>query len=207
MVHHDLNPPFFEAVRRLGFELCRELAKQGHEVHVVTGFVKKEDSFPVEIEGVSFHRIPQSSFSRALPERLRRLHEEEKLHIIHFQNTLLSKRFIRPLSLIVRRIQVPTVAYMCMQPVVPLREFVRFARLGSMGDELSLDPGYYIAGLLASRLLVRTEFNLVRHVVASSDYIRNQLVRIGVPREKTEVVYPYVDIDRFIGTIDRDPRV
>lgn len=166
-------------IERVVEEFAKELAQQGHDVHVVTTYRNGGNKRFETTEGVALHRIPDTryylgkigsvfsidllSINYSIKQYIRLL---ESSDIVHTFTPLVWKPFSTPL----------------------IAHYHHWDDPNEMLDYLHLPTNHF---------LWMQCYDLADRIVAVSNYSANDLSSRGVSREKIDIVPNGVDINRF----------
>ena len=201
MVDYDINPPWKEGVRRLAFELCKQLIKNGHSVTVVT------ESRPKMLEtdninGTIFNRLSEKPFCLFVVKRIKELHQKNNFDILHFHNALINRSFAMALWRLRKALNIPMVSYTLLQSIFSMNTFSRFLKLAPR-EFFSL-YSYYIAGTFVPKRFVRAEFEVMDRIITSSENLRREMLNLGIESKRTEVIYPFIDLEELLSHANPD---
>jgi len=189
IVGAGLNPPFIEAQKKLALELSRQLARNGHVVHVVTesSVTSKREK---KVDGIFFHRYQEHMCPPAFAKTIVKLNRYYKFDIIHNQNLTIKKSNLlmsRPL----RKLGVPILSYFCLEPSLGFGNWVRL---------VVNDPKDGLMRMLEfnPRSITKLQLASAGKIVTSSNFLKRRLLETWHDQENViEVIYPFIDVREF----------
>src|SRR6266571_6555259 len=105
----NIQPPWNEAVKNMGYELARQLCNLGHDVHLIT-----DGRIPSGYDDrVRTHILSQRGFWRSAVKTILKLESDGLLDLVHVHNLVIHRSFSPFLGVLRKRSRLPIVAYCC----------------------------------------------------------------------------------------------
>lgn len=181
IVGENLNPPWVEGVRNIGYELAKSLCEIGNEVHILTRGAGEHEQEP--IDGITFHRVRGSIFVKG-PEVLESLRD---IDIVHFHHFHIHKAFLLwAMRQELRKLK--SVGYVCLPSFLSLRNWL--SRFTNHPIE-----AFTRVGCISHPGMVRKQIAMVDETIVSSNCIA-EILR-NVDGHDLEVIPPPIDVQKF----------